>query len=82
LSYLLGLQRIGAKYVKYSGDQEEFSIYDLSVNVKNTPFRGNENNEFSADIFLTLKIPLAFGWGHLPDLVMKQKVKGRFVPKF
>jgi hypothetical protein len=82
LSNLLGLQRSGAEYVKYAGSQKEYAIYDLSVNVKNTPFRGNENDEFSADAYIVLRVPLEFGWGHLPDMVMRQKVKAKFTPKF
>ncbi|KAB3537888.1 hypothetical protein F8154_01960 [Alkaliphilus pronyensis] len=82
LSNLLGLQRNGAEYVKYASSQEEYAIYDLSVNVRNTPFRGNENDEFSADAYIVLRVPLEFGWGHLPDMVMRQKVKAKFTPKF
>jgi hypothetical protein len=82
LSNLLGLQRSGTEYVKYAGGQEEYAIYDLSVNVRNTPFRGNENDEFSADAYIVLRVPSGFGWGHLPDMVMIQKVKAKFTPKF
>jgi hypothetical protein len=82
LSNLLGLQKNGSEHIKYAGSQEEYAIYNLSVNIKNTPFRGNENDEFSADVYIVLRIPLGFGWGHLPDMVMGQKVKAKFIPKF
>lgn len=61
LSSSLGLRRSGSKYIKYSGQQVEYSIYNLNVNVTNTPIRGNEDDEFSADVYITLKVPLGFG---------------------
>ena len=82
LASLLGLQRKGGEYIKYASAEEEYSAYNLAIDVTNTPIRGNKDDEFSADIYITLRIPLGFGWGHLPDLIIRPKVKAKFIPKF
>jgi hypothetical protein len=82
LSNLLGLQRKGGEYVKFVGSEVEYSIYNLGIDVINTPIRGDKDDEFSADIYITIKIPLGFGWGHLPDMILRLNVKARFIPKF
>ncbi|WDV44063.1 hypothetical protein PV797_11035 [Clostridiaceae bacterium M8S5] len=82
LSNLLGLQRGSGEYIKYVNSTIEYSVYNLDINVINTPFRGNKDDKFSADIYITLKIPLGFGWGHLPDMIIPLKVKAKFTPKF
>ncbi|QUH31126.1 hypothetical protein [Vallitalea guaymasensis] len=82
LSDLLGLQRKSGKYVKYTKKETEYSLYNLDVKIINTPIRGNENDEFSADVYITLQVPLSFGWGHLPDMIIPLKLKAKFTPKF
>lgn len=82
LSNLLSLQKEGSRYIKYTGQEVEYSVSNLNVDVTNTPLRGNENDEFSADVHITLRVPLSFGWGHLPDMTIQLKVKAKFIPKF
>jgi hypothetical protein len=82
LSNLLSLQKEGSRYIKYTGQEIEYAVYSLNVDVTNTPLRGNENDEFSADVYITLRVPLGFGWGPLPDMIIPLKVKAKFIPKF
>lgn len=83
LSQLLGLQRNGSQYVKYTGNHEiEYALYDLDVEIINARFRGDKNDIFRANVYITLSVPLSFGWDALPDMVIPLKVEAKFTPKF
>lgn len=82
LSSSLGLQRSGSKYIKYSGQEVEYLVYNLNVNVTNAPIRGDEDDEFSSYAYIILEVPLSFGWGHLPNMIIHLKVKAKFISKF
>ncbi len=82
LSEHLGLQRDGSRYVKYINGEMEYVLYDLNVDVINAKFRGDKDDRFKANVTITLRVPLSFGWDDLPDMVILLKVEAKFIPKF
>lgn len=79
LSLLLGLH-FGQKV---SDGEVEYIISDLDVNVTNAPFAPSSNNErFESEAYLTLTVPTAFGWEHVPPMVIEMKVEAGYRPKF
>lgn len=79
LSQLLGLER----GKKYTGGVVEYALSDLEVKVLNTSFAPNNNEQrFDAEVWVTLTIPLAFGWEHVPPMNIRLKVNAGYTPKF
>ena len=64
-------------------NEKEYNLYDLNVDIINTPFVPNSNGDvFQADTYASLKVPLSFGWEHLPPLEIKLKVRSEYMAKF
>jgi hypothetical protein len=82
LGNALGLSSGGNLYYKFTGNGIEYYLYDLDVNVTNSKFRGDGNDEFKASAEIILKVPLKFGWGHVPNLEVPLKLNAKFTPKF
>lgn len=79
LSALLGL--VGGE--KYSEGTLEYALTDLEVNIKNVPFApSNNNDKFEAEVWVTLTVPLSFGWEHLTPMSIRLKVNAGYTPKF
>ena len=79
LSNLLGL----SNGEKHRGGHLEYSISKVEVIMLNTPFApGNNDESFSAQVYLTLKVPLAFGWNQLQPAKIRMKVSAGYTPKF
>lgn len=79
LSILLGL----SYGQKFAGGILEYELSDLEVNVLNAPFAPSDNNErFESEVFITLSVPMSFGWDHLPPMVIEMKVNAGYTPKF
>jgi len=79
LSNKLGL--IGGN--KYSSGYLEYSLYDLDIQINNAPFATSDNNNrFEAEAWVTLHVPLSFGWDHLPPMEIRLKVNAGYSPKF
>ena len=79
LSDVLGL-RNGEKYL---GSQLEYTISNLDINILNTPLAPSGNSKkFEAEAWLTLEVPLSFGWNKLPPLKIRMKVNAGYTPKF
>lgn len=85
LSEVLGLKYQSGKYVKYSGTQPEYTLSGLSVSVSNAPLAPSDPNSISqltVTGYITVEVPLSFGWGHLPPMSITMKFKSIYVPKF
>jgi hypothetical protein len=68
---------------KYSGGYLEYSLYDLDIQINNASFATSDNNNrFEAEAWVTLLVPLSFGWEHLPPMEIRLKVKAGYSPKF
>lgn len=83
LDELLGLKREDIYHVKIIGGEYEYKLSNLQVNIINTPFAPNsEGDVFEADSYISLEVPLSFGWDHLPPLNIRLKVKSEYMAKF
>ncbi|MDD4496134.1 MAG: hypothetical protein PHV32_17635 [Eubacteriales bacterium] len=85
LKEVLGLKYQSGKYVKYSGENIEYTLSGLSVSVANAPLAPSDPNSISqltVTGYITVEVPLSFGWGHLPSMTITMKFKSVYVPKF
>ena len=85
LREVLGLRYNSGKYVKYSGSQPEYTVSRLSISVANAPLAPSDPNSISqltVTGYITVEVPLSFGWGHLPSMKITMKFKSLYVPKF
>ena len=85
LQDVLGLKYNGGKYVKYSGSQPEYTVSGLSISVANAPLAPSDPNSISqltVTGYITVEVPLSFGWGHLPSMKITMNFKSLYVPKF
>jgi len=68
---------------KYASGYLEYSLSGLDIQLKNAPFALNDNaNRFEAVAWVTLRVPLSFGWEHLPPMEIRLKVNAGYSPKF
>ena len=68
---------------RYSGDRLEYTLSNLEVNITNTSFAQAGNAEkFTAEVWITLEVPLSFGWEQLPPLRIRMRVKAEYRAKF
>lgn len=68
---------------KYTGSQLEYTISNLDINILNTPLAPSGNSKkFESEVWLSLEIPLSFGWDKLPPLKIRMKVNAGYTPKF
>jgi hypothetical protein len=79
LSNSLGL--VGGE--KYNNGVVEFEITDLYINITNVPLApGNNDERFESEVWLTLEVPISFGWEDLPPMSIRMKVNAGYTPKF
>lgn len=85
LTSVLGLGPKNGKYVKLSGTQVEYTLSNLSVSVTNAPLAPSDPNgitQLTVTGYITVEVPLSFGWEHLPSMKITMKFKSVYVPKF
>lgn len=85
LDELLDLRIEEDHHVKVvNGEYEyKYKLSDLEANIFNTPFAPNSNGDvFEADSYISLEVPLSFGWEDLPPLKVRLKVKSEYIAKF
>lgn len=85
LDDLLGLRCEGGYHVKYAGDDVEFQLSGLSVDLNNMPLApGNPNNAngFLADAAILLEVPVSFGGKALPPMRINLRVQAKYMPLF
>jgi hypothetical protein len=69
--------------IKYAGEYMEYQLSDLDIQINNAPFAINDNDSrFEAEAWVTLTVPLSFGWDHLPPMEIRLKVDAGYSPKF
>jgi hypothetical protein len=68
---------------KFAGSYLEYELSDLDIHITNVPLApGTTQERFDADAWVTLTVPLSFGWEHLPPMRIRLKVTGGYHPKF
>jgi len=68
---------------KYTDSMLEYTISNLEINILNTPLAPSGNTQkFEAEVWLTLEVPLSFGWDRLQPLQIRMKVNAGYTPKF
>lgn len=85
LTEVLGVKYQSGKYVKYSGENTEYTLSGLTISVANAPLAPSDPNSISQLTVtgtITVEVPLSFGWGHLPSMKITMKFKSLYVPKF
>ncbi len=83
LDRLLGTQEEGGYHVKVCDGGFEYRISGLILEIENVPLTpGNAEQNFQADIRIQMEIPLSFGWGLVPPLIMEVRTKAAYMPKF
>jgi hypothetical protein len=84
LDALLGLKEEGEYHVKkIKSNIYEYRLSNLDVNIINSPLAPSYKDEqFKAETFITVEVPLSFGWEHLPPLLIRPKVVSKYMMKF
>lgn len=85
LSETLGVISEDNQYVKRAGNQTEYSLSGLSVTIFNAPFAPSDPNsirQFTAEAVIHLKVPLSFGWSHLPPMEADLPIQAVYRPRF
>ncbi|MNW41111.1 hypothetical protein D3C74_182380 [compost metagenome] len=85
LTETLGLIPENNHYVKQAGNQLEYSLSGLTVKILNAPFAPSDLNsirQFTAQAVIHLKVPLSFGWGHMPPMEADLPIQAVYRPRF
>lgn len=85
LDQLLGLRQESGYHVKYAGDDVEFRLSGLSVDLDNMPLApANPDNSrgLLADAVIRLEVPVSFGGESMPPMVINLRVKAKYMPIF
>ncbi len=82
LAMTLGLTSLGDRYASYAGEEMEYTISDLAVNISNNGLASGESEGYLADATLILEVPSGFAGTVLPPVRMLLKVQAKYIPKF
>lgn len=85
LDQLLGLRRENGYHVKYAGEDMEFRLSNLSVDLDNMPLAPaspDNSKGLLADAVIRLEVPVSFGGESLPPMTINLRVKARYMPIF
>lgn len=85
LDQLLGLRQENGYHVKYAGDDMEFRLSGLSVDLDNMPLAPaspDNSRGLLADAIIRLEVPVSFGGKSLPPMVINLRVKAKYMPIF
>ena len=85
LQDVLGIEYEGGQYVKYSGENLEYRLYDLHLDVENAPLAPSVPDgitQLNVTGTITVDVPLSVGFGHLPPMQITMKLNAKYVPRF
>jgi len=85
LQNVLGVEYKDGQYVKYSGEDLEYRLYDLHLEVENAPLAPSVPDgitQLNVTGTITVDVPLSFGFGHLPPMQITMKLNAKYVPRF
>lgn len=82
---VLGLTKNSGYHEKNSsGNETQFKIWNLDVDIRNAPLAGGDraSQRFKIDSSVSLEVPISFGGKLLPPMKMKVKNSAGYTPKF
>ena len=83
LDSLMGTERDGGYHVKMLDSGYEYRLSGLRVEITNTGLApGSASENFEVDAWITIEIPMSFGWGIVPPLTMELRTRAAYMPKF
>jgi len=82
LSYILGLTTDGEGYMKYAGNELEYTLSDLSVHISNNAIASGQSEGYLATATLHLEVPTRFAGRVLPPVSLNLQVQAKYIPKF
>ena len=82
LSYILGLTTDGDGYMKYAGNELEYTLSDLSVHISNNAISSGRSEGYLATATLHLEVPTRFAGRVLPPVSLNLQVQAKYIPKF
>ncbi len=85
LDQLLGLKNEGGYHIKHTTNAYEYRLSDLKVSIINAslaPSKSSNTNNFKAEAYIKLEVPIGFGFDMLPPLVINLRVNAGYTPKF
>ncbi|MPL87781.1 hypothetical protein SDC9_33791 [bioreactor metagenome] len=85
LDQLLGLRKENGYHVKYAGDDMEFRLSGLSVDLDNMPIAPvspDNSRGLLANAVIRLEVPVSFGGKTLPPMVINLRVQAKYMPIF
>ena len=72
----------GDIYVKYAGNELEYTISDLSVRISNNAIASGQSEGYLATATLHLEVPTRFAGRILPPISINLRVEAKYIPKF
>ncbi len=79
----LGLESLTNMLIKKEGNKIEYYIYDLDLVITNAQFApSGEIEEFLVEGYVTLLVPISFGFEHLPPMKINLKLNSEYMSKF
>ena len=82
LAKTLGLVRQNGSYRKHTGEELEFTLSDLEVDLKNVPLMSESGEQLLAEVRLELEVPVRFGRELLPPMRIHLVVHAEYIPIF
>ena len=85
LDQLLGLRKESGYHVKYAGEDVEYRLSELYVDLENMPLAPaspDNSKGLLADATIRLEVPVSFGGKALPPMVINLRVKAKYMPIF
>ncbi|WP_312158780.1 hypothetical protein [Oscillibacter sp.] len=82
LTTTLGLAYENGAYMKYSGEDVEYTLSGLEVEVDNNALSSGEAEGFLADVTIVLDVPTRFCGVPLPSLHLTLETQAKYIPKF
>ncbi len=82
LSDTLALTQNGESYCKRSGEETEYTLSKLVVEVRNNALSSGETQGYLADVRIALQVPVHFCNMELPDLYLNLALQAKYIPKF
>lgn len=79
LSYILGLTTDGEGYMKYAGNELEYTISDLSVHISNNAIASGQSEGYLATATLHLEVPTRFAGRVLPPVSLNLQVQAKYM---
>ena len=85
LEDVLGVQYENGQYIKNSGEDLEYRLHDLHLEVENAPLAPSAPagiTQLNVTGTITVDVPLSFGFWQLPPMQITMKLHAKYIPKF